>query len=205
MDMKILIFLLLSFSCFAQNKTDFGIDKIDSYQPKPLELGTKAPNFTGKDQYGDKLVLNEMIHDGYVLILFYRGYWCGYCQKNLVEFQESFSSLSSAGVQVLAIAPESEQNVEKTIKKGDLEFSVISDNDNTIMEKYGVAFRVTKSYQDKVAEYTKSDLTDINHQNEAVLPIPAAYLIDQNGKILYVHFDPDYSKRVTVSEILNKL
>lgn len=203
--MKILIFFLISISCFAQKNTDFGIAKVSSLSPKPLDVGTNAPNFIGTDQYGNTVQLADLTNDGHVLILFYRGYWCGYCQKNLVEFQESFSSLSSAGVQVIAVAPETEKNIEKTVTKGNIEFSVISDTDNSIMKSYGVAFTVTKKYQEKVTAFTNYTLNDINNQSEAILPIPAAYLIDTNGKIVFVHFDPDYSKRVTVDDILNNL
>lgn len=203
--MKFLIFFLLSISCMAQQKSDFGMNDDGLLTPKPLKIGDLAPNFSGIDQYGNAISLDDMLSEGSVLVIFYRGYWCGYCQKNLAEFQEEFSSLSSAGVQVVAIAPETQQNVDKTIQKNNIEFSVISDNDNSIMKKYNVAFNVTKAYQDKVLKFTDSSLNVINNQKEAILPIPAAYLINAKGKISFVHFDPDYSKRVTVSQILNQL
>ena len=138
-------------------------------------------------------------------IFFYRGYWCGICKRSLEEFQSEFSSLSSAGVQVVAVAPEVESNIAKTVNQNNLEFSVISDSDNSIMKKYNVAFDVTPAYQDKVIKYFQTTLQEINGQNDAVLPIPATYLIDTNGKIKYVHFDIDYSKRATVKDILAKL
>jgi peroxiredoxin len=206
--MRSFIFTLLLTTPFLLNAQDynkFGIEKSSGSSLVPLEIGSKAPEFSGKDQFGNHIALSEIVQDGPVLVIFYRGYWCGICKRSLEEFQSEFSSLSSAGVQIVAVAPEVESNVSKTVNQNNLEFSVISDSDNSIMKKYNVAFDVTQAYQDKVIKYYQTTLQEINGQNNAVLPIPATYLIDTNGKIKYVHFDIDYSKRATVKDILAQL
>jgi len=180
--MKFFIFTLLltiPFLLNAQDYNKFGIEKSSGSSLVPLEIGSKAPEFSGKDQFGNQIELSEMVEDGPVSVIFYRGYWCGICKRSLEEFQSEFSSLSSAGVQVVAVAPEVESNIAKTVNQNNLEFSVI--------------------------KYFQTTLQEINGQNDAVLPIPATYLIDTNGKIKYVHFDIDYSKRATVKDILAKL
>jgi len=189
----------------AQDFNKFGIENTSGHNLKPLEIGSKAPEFSGKDQFGNTISLGEMVQDGPVLVIFYRGYWCGICSRSLQEFQDEFSSLSSAGVQIVAIAPEVEKNIVKTVEKNNLEFSVLSDSNNAIMKKYNVAFDVTQAYQDKVIKYFETTLQEINGQQQAVLPIPATYLIDTNGNVKYVHYDIDYSKRASVKDILAQL
>lgn len=207
--MKYIIFSIVLMSSpaiiYAQDYNKFGIENSSANELVPLEIGSKAPDFSGKDQFGNPVSLSEIIQDGPVLIIFYRGYWCGICSRSLEEFQNEFSSLSSAGVQVIAIAPEVESNISKTVDQNNLEFSVISDKDNSIMKKYNVAFDVTKAYQDKVIKYFQTTLQEINGQEKAVLPIPATYLIDTDGKVKYVHHNIDYSKRATVKDILAQL
>ncbi|NNE13610.1 MAG: AhpC/TSA family protein [Saprospiraceae bacterium] len=191
-------------SLVGQDYSKFGIDQSSS-DLSPLELGTTAPTFKGVDQNGQTVSLAQLNEDGPVLVVFYRGYWCGICQRSLLEFQEEFSTLSSAGVQVVAIAPEVEANIKKTVENNNLEFPVIADSDNSIMKSYQVAFNVTQEYQDKVLKYKGTTLAEINGQQNAILPIPATYLIGKDGTIKYVHYDPDYSKRATLSDILAAL
>ena len=200
-----LLFVGLSQNIWTQDYNKYGIENESAANLVPLEVGSVAPDFKAKDQFGNMISLSEMTQDGPVLIIFYRGYWCGICQKNLSEFQEEFSSLSSAGVQVLAIAPEVESNIDKTIDQNSLQFSVIADADNSIMESYHVAFNVTQDYQDKVVKYFDTTLEEINGQEDPVLPVPATYLINTDGTIKYVHHDINYGNRATVKDILNQL
>jgi len=202
--LSLIIFVLPQFAS-TQDYNKFGIENSSGEKLIPLEIGSKAPDFKGVNQYGDKVSLSEMNQDGPVLVIFYRGYWCGICKRSLAEFQSEFSSLSSAGVQIIAVAPEIEENITRTVNENGLEFSVISDREYSIMKDYHVAFDVTQGYQDKVVKYFDTTLEKINGQDEAVLPIPATYLIDKNGNIKYVHFDINYSKRATVKEILAQL
>lgn len=206
--MKKITLLALFFSVgnlISQSIESFGIDSLESGVLKPLEIGTIAPEFAAKDQSGQVVSLKELNANGPVVLVFYRGYWCGICQKSLAEFQDELATFLSAGVQVIAVAPESEKNTLKTVEKSGLEFPVISDSDGSIMKKYNVGFKSNKMYQDKIVKYFDTTLNEINNQKEASLPVPATYLINTDGKISYVFYDPDYRKRVDIKDIMNNL
>ncbi len=170
-----------------------------------ISVGAPAPDFTAKDQAGNSIQLSRLTQKGDVVLVFYRGFWCGYCTKYLATYVEKLKTLEAKGVTVLAIAPEGEKNITKTIESTELEIPFISDNDHEIMDKYGVAFKVNEDYNQKVKKYKSQTLNEINGQEEAYLPIPATYIIGKDGKVKWAHFDPDYSKRATVEEVMANL
>ena len=172
---------------------------------KAIPVGAVAPDFTANDQSGNSLQLSRLTEKGDVVLIFYRGYWCGYCTKYLATYVEKLKALEAKGVTVLAIAPEGEKNITKTVESTALEIPFISDSDHKIMDKYGVSFKVNEAYNKKIENYKGESLNKINDQWEAYLPIPATYIIGKGGKVKWAHFDPDYSKRATVEEVIANL
>lgn len=170
-----------------------------------IPVGAVAPDFISEDQSGNAVQLSKLTQNGDVVLVFYRGYWCGYCTKYLATYVEKLKALEAKGVTVLAIAPEGEKNIKKTVESTELEIPFISDSDHKIMDKYGVAFKVNEAYNNKVKKYKGENLNKINNQSEAYLPIPATYIIGKDGKVKWAHFDPDYSQRATVEEVIANL
>ncbi len=171
-----------------------------------LEVGTKAPDFSGNDQNGNPIQLSELTKEGDVVLVFYRGYWCPICTKNLATYVDNLDAIKAKGAQVIAIAPEGEQNIHKTVAETNLAIPFISDSNHKIMDLYGVSFKVSDGYNEKFSNW-KKDLTiaQVNEQEEAYLPIPATYIIGQDGTIKWVHFDPNYRKRASVEDVLAAL
>jgi peroxiredoxin len=169
---------------------------------KPLTIGSLAPDFDGIDQYGHNFNLKTSLEQSSVVLIFYRGSWCPVCKRYLSNFQDELSSLLSAGLQVIAVAPEVEKYRDETIENTGLEFPVILDDDNSIMIAYGVAFDVTQEYQNKIEQFKNIGIAEANEQDQAVLPVPATYIIGQDGTIQWVHFDINYKNRASVEEIL---
>ena len=167
--------------------------------PKGLKEGDLAPYFSGIDQKGRTVALNNLTSQGKVVVFFYRGYWCGICSKHLSNFQDSLHLITETGANVVAVAPERAEYAERTILKNNLQFSVLSDKSHSIMESFGVKYDVNSKFQRKIG----IDWEKVN--GGKILPVPATYIIDQDGKIIKSFFTPDFTNRASIDEIVQIL
>lgn len=172
--------------------------------PAGLQVNDKAPEFTAKDQNGKVISLKDELKNGKVVLIFYRGQWCPYCNKQLKGLEDSLSLITSKGAIVLAITPEQPANVSKTIEKTKATYSILTDDNLKIMKDYDVAYTVDPAMLEKFKGYG-IDFSLANGNNGANLPVPAVYVIDKTGNITYKYFDADYTKRPTVQEIVDHL
>jgi len=183
----------------------FGIDTENGIIPKGLKVGDKAPDFTGYDQKGKTVESKKLLEKGPMVLFFYRGKWCPYCSKALSNYQDSLSIITDQGFNFVAITPESIENVEQTVKLHNLTYTVIYDCQEKIMADYGVMFSVTKDYQERLLKSASIDIAKNNGREEAHLPVPATYIINRDGIIVAVWFDPDYKNRASVKWILKNM
>jgi len=172
--------------------------------PEGLFLNSKAPDFKGKDQNGVDVRLKDLLKKGKVVLVFYRGEWCPYCNKNLKRLEDSLQLIKDKGATLIAVTPEQPESIAKTIEKTKAEYSILHDVDLKIMKAYEVEFEVPEN---TVTRYRNGGikLDEINGKNGNYLPVPATYIIDKQGNITYRFFNPDYKKRPTVKEILDNL
>ncbi|MCV9388412.1 peroxiredoxin-like family protein [Reichenbachiella ulvae] len=169
-----------------------------------FSVGDQVPNFTGVDQFGNDFMLSEQLEKGPVVLMFYRGYWCPYCNKQLSEMQDSLKFISERGGAVVAVTPEQPEYIEETVNQTDASFKIIHDKDLQIMKSFGVAYKMEDAL---VKKYKRNglDVAQTNGDNGTYLPVPATYIINSDGSILFAFYDPDYKKRATVSKILKNL
>lgn len=211
--MKKRYYLLIAFAIsiisvsYAQeiNYAKYGIETKDSHIPKGLNVGDKAPDFTGYDQKGKQVVLKKLLEQGPVVLFFYRGKWCPVCSRYLNNYQDSLKLITDQGFNVVAITPESIENVEQTVKVHNITFTVIYDCQEQIMKDYDGMFNVTKAYQDKILSSLTTDVAKNNGREAARLPVPATYIINKEGIIVAVQFDPNYQNRASVHWMLKNL
>lgn len=170
-----------------------------------LNIGDIAPQIVGVDQFNTTIDSEILLKNKEILLVFYRGNWCPYCKKHLVSLQENLNELVKKGIYVIVVTPERVDKIKETTAKFKSTFSIIHDSDNTIMNNYKVAFEVNKSNVSNYFEFTLKKVRDYNESENDVLPVPATYMIDKSGKISYVHYSADYSKRSNFSELLAKL
>ncbi len=172
--------------------------------PEGLFIASKAPNFKAKNQYGADVELKDLLKKGKVILVFYRGQWCPYCNKELSRLQDSLKFIMDKGATLVAVSPEIPEMVTKTIEKTKAEFSLLYDKDMKIMKAYDVEFEVPEN---TVTRYrnTGIDLEKTNGPNGKFLPIPAVYIIDKESIITYRFFEQDYKKRPSVKELLDNL
>jgi len=187
------------------NYARFGIETNDSNIPHGLKAGDKAPDFTGYDQTGKQVELKKLLDKGPIILFFYRGKWSTDCSRYLNNYQDSLKVLTDQGFNVVAITPESIENVEQTVKLHNLTFTVIYDCQEKIMKDFDVIFNVTKAYQEKIHSDFSINIAENNGRDAARLPVPATYIINKDGIIVAVQFDPDYKNRASVKWILKNL
>lgn len=173
--------------------------------PKGLSLNDKAPEFTATDQNGKSISLKNELKNGSVVLVFYRGQWCPFCNRQLKQLEDSLAQIKAKGATLLTITPEKQDNISKTITKTKASYSILHDEGLQIMKSYDVAFKV----DDKTIEAYKKygiHFSEANGEaNGANLPVPAVYVINKEGRIVYKYFDVDYRKRSSVKDILAHL
>lgn len=187
------ILLLL---CFFIAVAGFAQDK-----PEGLFINSKAPDFRLKDQNDEWIALKDLRRKGPVVVMFYRGYWCPFCNRQLKGLQDSLQLIKDKGASLVAITPESSVGIDTTIIRTGATFPLLTDVDGKLAAAYQVVFKV----DDRTVNRYKMagiDLLKTNNQKEASLPVPAVYIINSEGTVTYRYFDENYRKRVSVKEIL---
>lgn len=175
-----------------------------SFSQTALLLGSQAPTFISNDQNGNKIDLKEKIKSGNVVIIFYRGQWCPYCSKHMNQMQDSLKYITDLGATVIAITPENNENINKMIEKSNAKFSVIYDKGHKIMDDYKVTFKQS-AFSKFFHLLTGTNINKTSGNDDDALPIPATYIINQDGKIIGLHFDKYYQQRMSVKAITDVL
>lgn len=169
-----------------------------------LRVGDQAPAFNAKDANGRPVELRQLLKNGPVVLCFYRGQWCPFCNKQLSQLQDSLQLLTSKGAQVVVVSPETQENIVRTVTKTKASFPIVHDQDFAIMKAYHTAFTVDDATALKYQGFGV-DLKKANGADANVLPVPATYIIGKDGKIKFAYFNPDYRRRVTVKQVAQTL
>ncbi|NOT50608.1 MAG: AhpC/TSA family protein [Chitinophagaceae bacterium] len=172
--------------------------------PEGLFLSSKAPDFKAKDQHGEEIRLKDLLKKGKVVLVFYRGQWCPYCNRELSRLQDSLQFIKDKGATLVAVSPELPENIDTTVKKTKAEYSILYDEGMKIMKAYDVEFQVQENV---LTRYKNSgiDIEKFNGKNGKFLPVPAVYIIDKEQTVVYRFFEQDYKKRPSVKELLDNL
>ena len=174
-------------------------------KPEGLFINSKAPDFKAADQYGNEIRLRDVLKDSLVVLIFYRGQWCPYCNKQLKKLEDSLQLIKGKRAKLIAVTPEKTEYISKTIEKTKASYSLLYDKEMKIMKAYAVAYEVDDR---TVSRYKNADidLATANGQKDKVyLPVPAVYIINKEGTIIYRFFEADYKKRPFVKDILENL
>ena len=172
--------------------------------PEGLFIGSKAPDFKAKDQNGNEVRLKDLLKKGKVVLVFYRGQWCPYCNRELSRIQDSIQLIKDKGAMVVAVSPEKQESITATVEKTKAEYPVLYDEGLKIMKAYDVEFEVPEN---TITRYRNAniDIEKNNGANGKYLPVPAVYIIDKESTVTYRFFDTDYKKRPWVKDLLNNL
>jgi peroxiredoxin/YHS domain-containing protein len=179
-----------------------GIEKVaaSGVIESALKVGASAPDFTLKDAKGASVTLGSLLKSGPVVLTWYRGGWCPYCNLQLHTYQEALPDIKAAGGQLVALSPELPDESVSTTEKQHLEFSVLSDAGNKVAHQYGVAYKLPDSLIE--AFKGRLDIPKKNGDESWELPLAVTYVVGQDSKIVYAFVSADYRKRAEPSDVI---
>lgn len=169
-----------------------------------LQVGQKVENFSLANHRGDTVELTELLAKGPVIISFYRGGWCPYCNLELKALNDYLPKFKVHNAQLVAVSPQLPDETLSTAQKNELEFDVLSDVSNTVANQFGLLFTLDERIQ---SLYTGFGI-DFEHyygDKSFKLPLPATYVINQDGIITYAFLSEDYTLRAEPEDVLNAL
>jgi peroxiredoxin len=169
-----------------------------------LNIGDIVQEFTLLNQNGSEKKLSDYTNQGLVIISFYRGSWCPYCNIEIQALQEILPQIKNNNASLIAISPQLPDGSLSFKEKNNLEFDVLSDLNNKIAHEFGLVFSIA-DYLKPIYIKNGLDFSKINGDDSFLLPIPATYIINENMQILYKFADPDYTKRSEPGDILQIL
>jgi peroxiredoxin len=168
---------------------------------RAVSAGDLAPEFTLKDEEGREVSSTGLLANGPLIVSFYRGVWCPYCNIELQALNEMLPKFREFGANVVAISPQTSVNSRKSVRTNELAFPVLSDPHNEIAAAFGLRFALP-DYLVELYKNLKNDLPIFNGDPSWTLPMPARYVIGQNGVVLYSEVNPDYTFRPDPSEMI---
>jgi peroxiredoxin len=170
-----------------------------------LKVGDRAPAIVLKNAKGETVDISMLLKKGLVIVTFYRGGWCPYCNLELKAYQDLLPEIAAAGASLVAISPEKPDDSLSTAEKNALTFEVLSD----VGQKVGRAFGLVYEFSDELRSAYQGFNLDIPAHNgtpsEWALPVSATYVIDCDGLIIYAYTDPDYRDRADPRDVLRAI
>ena len=180
------------FSTMAKASTKLAASGIVS---SALQQGSRMPDFELPDATGKMLKSTDLRKRGLLLVSFYRGGWCPYCNLELKALQERYSEIRAAGVTLVAISPQIPDFSLSTQQKNNLQFPVLSDHGNKVARQFGLVFTLDASLL-PIYQAFGVDIKAHNGDQSFELPIPATYLVAKDGSVLEAFVNTDYRSRL---------
>jgi peroxiredoxin len=168
---------------------------------RAMQAGDKAPEFTLNDPDGKAVSSRTLLARGPLIISFYRGVWCPYCNFDLQALEAALPEIVARGASLVAISPQTAPNSGKSQRDNKLSFPILSDVRSEIAARFGIRFALP-AHLIETYESFKNDLPGFNDDPAWVLPMPARFVIGQDGIIAYAEINPDYTRRPDPAELL---
>jgi peroxiredoxin len=174
--------------------------------PSPgLAPGDKAPDFTLPNALGQDVSLSDALRRGPVVLTFYRGAWCPYCNLELRALQESLPAFEQRGATLIAVTPQKPDKSREQIQKESYGFEILSDLDSAVMKKYKLYFELPKDLAALYREKFGIDVEAYNGEGRAVLPVPGTFVLDRDGIVRAAYANTDYTQRMEPADIVAAL
>ena len=165
------------------------------------KAGDKAPEFALKDPDNHVVSSAELLAKGPLVVSFYRGVWCPFCNLELQALQAASSAIEARGAHIVAISPQTAPNSRKSQRENKLSFPILSDEKSRVAAAFGLRFSLP-DYLIELYKGFKDDLPAFNDDPAWVLPMPARYVIGTDDIIAYAELNPDYTQRPDPAELL---
>ena len=188
------------------DRIDASLTEVAKSEAAPgLAVGERAPDFQLPDALGKIVSLRERLAAGPVVLVFYRGEWCPYCNLHLRALQAALPEITARGASLIAISPQSPDHALSMREKADLSFEVLSDIDQAVMSSYKVRFTLPDDLQDLHRNVFDNDLRQHTADGSWSLPVPATFVIDRDGSIRAAHVSADYRTRMEPAAVIAAL
>jgi peroxiredoxin len=170
-------------------------------QVRPILLGSALPDVPLRTVDGAGTTLAAQVAGKPAILVFYRGGWCPYCNLQLSELRLIEAKAAALGYQMIAISPDRPEELSKTLEKGDLTYTLLSDSKAAALRAFGIGFRVDDATFAKYQEYGVN-LETVSGEKEHALPVPSVFIVDADGVLQFSYSHPDYSIRIPGTVIL---
>lgn len=160
----------------------------------PLLIGEQFPEANLLNIEGENVLLQDILKEKPTVLVFYRGGWCPYCNNQLSSLAETEKEIIDLGYQIIAISPDHLESLKPTVEDDKLNYNIYSDSGAALIQAIGIGFETPEKAKGYIFKKTNKEATDI-------LPVPAVFILDTKGKILFEYINPDYSTRLS-SELL---
>jgi peroxiredoxin len=171
---------------------------------RALKAGDKAPAFALRNPDGVLVSSADLLAKGPLVLSFYRGVWCPYCNMELQALQTALPSFEQLGASLIAISPQTAANSRKSVRQNELHFPILSDTHNDVAAAFGLRFEMP-DYLVDLYKSLKNDLPAFNGEPSWTLPMPARYVIARDATIIYAEVNPDYTRRPEPDDMLPAL
>lgn len=168
------------------------------------KVGDLAPTFALQSASGHTVALADLLAKGPVVVSFYRGEWCPFCDLELRAYQKALPEFKARGATLVAISPQSPSKSRETAEGRSLGFEVLSDRGNDVAKAYGIAFSMNAAEQELHKAFG-ADLPTINAAPDWDIPVPATFVVDRSGRIAWAHVDPNYTARAEPADVVRAL
>jgi peroxiredoxin len=170
-----------------------------------IKIGQKAPNFELPNAEGKRVSLDRLLEKGPVVITFYRGDWCPYCNLQLRALQAKLSDIHALGATLVAISPQVPDGSMSKDEIRKMGFVVLSDQDAKVTSQYGLAWKVPEFLEEHMRVDRNLDLEKINNGNASILPIPGSFVLGVDGYVKWSYVNVDYRTRSEPDEMIEAL
>ncbi len=161
----------------------------------PLLIGETIPDILVMAPDGSEHTMLNILSRKPTVILFYRGGWCPYCNAHLSDIRDAENEIIKSGYQIIAISPDSPENLDITSEANELNYFLYSDAGGTLMKAMGIAFKAPEKNLEKLFRYSDG-------ANSGFLPVPSVFIADSKGLILFEYINPKYKTRMSASLLI---
>jgi peroxiredoxin len=168
---------------------------------KALKAGQSAPAFSLKDADGNVVDSAKLLASGPLVVTFYRGVWCPYCNIDLKALEEARAEIEARGASLVALSMQNAPNSRRSARENSLGYPILVDKHGVVADAFGLRFELSTAVVKIYREVLRNDLEAFNDDRSWTLPMPARYVIGQDGVIAYAEVNPDFTRRPDPSEL----
>jgi peroxiredoxin len=170
-----------------------------------LKVGDKAPEFKLPNQDGNLVSSTELLKNGPLVVTFYRGVWCPYCNTDLGNLKRYTKELEEFNATMVSVSPQIPQYNKQITTQQHLDFDLLSDSENNVANEFGLRWEMVDPLKSLYRDSFGISLPNYNGDESWTLPVPARFIIGTDSLIKYAEFSVDYTKRPNPDVLVSAL